>query len=191
MSRDAPGGSGSRALGVLWRADVWLVLGAVAGAALAAAEIAGARGRVPADAVAVVAGTPVSQADYERELRTLSAERPGPLTPEERKATLDRLVDEELLIRRALALDLPRRDPHLRAEIVATAASDLVERQVTPEPTDDELRRFFQSRGGDPADLPAVRDAVRTEYLEHAARERLHASLAELRAEADVRLRPP
>jgi parvulin-like peptidyl-prolyl isomerase len=141
---DGGGRSGTPRRSRDWAA-VLLALGAVAGAALAASQLVGRRATIPRDAVAVVGGAPIAESAYRRALDAVRADRSGgELDEAERKAVLDRLVDEELLLQRGLALDLVRRDPRLRGEVVSTVVTELVDEAGQREPTDDELRRFLE-----------------------------------------------
>jgi hypothetical protein len=58
-----------------------------------------------------------------------------------RQAVLDRLVEERILVRAALELGLPMRDPRLREDL-ASAMSDLVAGGPLEPPSDDSLRSY-------------------------------------------------
>ncbi len=96
------------------RASGLLALGAAVGIAAAAAGLllgdAGDAGGLPDDVVALVNGTPVRLADYERAVVALASDRREPLEDEDRRYVLDRLVDEELLVQRGLELGFARLD---------------------------------------------------------------------------------
>lgn len=100
----------SRATGVL-AAGALLGL-AAAGAALLAPRAGPAA--LPDDVVAVVNGAPVRSADYRRAVAALAADRRDPLGDADRRFVLERLVDEELLVQRALELGLARHDRRVR-----------------------------------------------------------------------------
>jgi hypothetical protein len=174
------------------RADVVLTAGALVGAALAATRIAGHAPAIPADAVAMVGAVPISTAEYQRVLAALKSQRQTPLSKDEERRVLDRLIDEELLIERALALDLPRRDPRIRGDVISTVIADVVDAEETSEPTPAELRELQSSAlrtapdGGTP-DVATLRE----EFLRRSGEERLHRALAALRAEGAVRVREP
>lgn len=103
---------------------IWFLgAGAALGAALAAVGLAGGvrpAPRVPADAVATVNGVPIARATYAAALAAVAGDRKdGALDPEVRQRVLDRLIEEELLVQRGLALGLARLDPRVRADLVA------------------------------------------------------------------------
>ena len=66
-------------------------------------------------------------------------------SPEVRKAVLRRMIDEEILVQRALALDLPETTIDVR-DILTVAVNNQVSAQTLARtPSDDELRAFYES----------------------------------------------
>jgi hypothetical protein len=66
-------------------------------------------------------------------------------TPEMRRSVLRRMIDEELLVQRALALDLPETTTDVR-DILTVAVNNQVSAQVLARtPTDADLRAFYDS----------------------------------------------
>lgn len=123
-----------------------LAIGAALGLALAAWDLVGGpagRAAIPTDAVAIVDGVAVQRVDYERALGALAADRRSPLDDAERQRVLDRLIDEELLVQKGLALGLERRDGRVRSDIVASVVESVVSEATTHEPTDAEIAAFF------------------------------------------------
>ncbi|MEM9731813.1 MAG: hypothetical protein AAF997_24770 [Myxococcota bacterium] len=127
----------------------WLLaLGMIAGAALAVVNIL----RVPPTPPGVgrvvvwVDDRPISQESYDRALAAVAGDRKdGSLRDEDRERVLDRLIDQELLIGRAIELGLHERDPQLRNQL-ATAMIDFLVRQAEDDArdaTDAELRAFY------------------------------------------------
>jgi len=134
--------SGSRA------AQRWLALGALAGLVAAAVGLGlhAPRGAsLPAGAVATVNGAPVRSAEYERAVGALAADRRTPLGDEDRRFVLDRLVDEELLVQRALELGLVRSDRRVRSDLVAALVDSVVADASQREPEAAELRAFYDA----------------------------------------------
>jgi hypothetical protein len=130
-----------------------LVLGAALGIGLAAYGIARpGRARLaepPSDAAAVVNGVPILRADHERAALAIGSDRRGGAAlPEDRQRALERLIDEELLLRRALELGLERRDPRARAALVSAMVSSIVASAEQSEPDDRRLREHFQENSG-------------------------------------------
>jgi hypothetical protein len=129
----------------------WLLAGGMlAGAALAVFYIA----RVPdapelaADAVAWVDGRPIARDSYESALRAVAADRKtGALREGDRERVLERLIDQELLIDRAIELGLHERDPQIRNQL-ATAMIDFLVRRAEDEARaadETELRAFYEA----------------------------------------------
>lgn len=128
------------------RPRLLLAIGAAVGLALAAFDLVGgprAASSVPAEAVAVVDGVSVQAIDYRRALDALAADRRTPLDAADRRRVLDRLIDEELLVQRGLALGLERRDRRVRSDIVASVVESVVAEATTREPSDAEVAAFF------------------------------------------------
>jgi hypothetical protein len=120
--------AGRRALG-------WLAAGAAAGIALATATLMRVdpaepvpRGApaAPADAVALVNGQPISREALARFTAAVARERGRlELDPAQQRRILDRLIDEELLLQRGIALGLERREPAARRAIVSAVVDGL------------------------------------------------------------------
>jgi hypothetical protein len=141
---------------------------------------------VPADAVAMVNGTPIPGSDLERALAALAADRRDPLGPAERRLVLDRLVEEELLVQRANELGLDRSDRTLRARLVTAMVDAILSDGTRAEPSAGEVAKFYHENGAlfaPPARL-WVRDVqVRVEgRTEEEARARALQAATRLRA---------
>jgi len=98
---------------------------------------------VPPGDAALVNQEPVLMSDFISETEQASGVPFAQTTPAERAAVLHRMIDEELMVQRSLALDLPEQDTDVR-----TALSDGVTALVTApvlseHPTDDQLRAFY------------------------------------------------
>jgi hypothetical protein len=128
----------------------WLLAGGMlVGAALAVFYIV----RVPdsaepaTDAVAWVNDRPISSASYETALQAVAGDRKGgTLREDDRERILQRLIDQELLIDRAIELGLHERDPQIRNQL-ATAMIDFLVRRAEDEAAaadEGDLRVFYQ-----------------------------------------------
>lgn len=129
------------------QASVVLALGAAAGLALAAYGIARptrASNALPSDAVASVDGVPISRADYQTALGALATARRDGAAAGDAERVLDRLIEEELLLQRALELGLARRDARARAALVSALVASIALEAEAAEPDDAELRRHFE-----------------------------------------------
>lgn len=120
---------------------LWLLgCGAAMGAVIAAIGVARAprpTPRVPADAIAVVNGVPIARTTYDAALAAVAGDRrDGAADPAVRARVLDRLIEEELLVQRGLALGLVRLDPRVRADLVAAVLAEVVaDADLAPPPT--------------------------------------------------------
>lgn len=172
------------------RTDALLLLGMVAGAALAAASLMnnrlestkamvlrGADGSVVArndaplavgaegsagsgddtgsaprsasaegDSVALVGDGRISRVAYQSALELVERDRRRPLDSEESDQILARLIDEELLFQRAMALGLAGVDRKLRADLVSAMIVAATAEAGAIEPTTDQLRDFFEEQ---------------------------------------------
>lgn len=142
---------------IVFRASTWqLAMGAGVGALLAALGIlrAPAAHDVPPYAVAVVNGTYILRADYDRTLNALTEaltkhEGPVETTAALKQRTLDRLIDEELLIQRGMELGLAERDPQLRAQVSARVLEMVANAQEDDGAPDEKtLRAFYDAEPG-------------------------------------------
>ena len=123
-----------------------LAIGAALGLALAAYDLVGgprSEAPIPEDAVAIVDGVAVQRVDYQRALEALASDRRSPLGDDDRRRVLDRMIDEELLVRKGLDLGLERRDGRVRSDIVASVVESVVSEATTREPSDAEVAAFF------------------------------------------------
>jgi len=117
------------------RARRWLAAGALAGVALAALALLrggepAAPGTAPAppegDAVAWVDGEPISREAFARLAAQVARQRGDlELDAAARGELLERLIDEELLLREGLALGLARREPTARRAIVSAVVEGI------------------------------------------------------------------
>lgn len=102
-----------------------------------------------ADAVAWVDDRPISRASYEAALRAVAGDRKeGTLRKGDRERVLQRLIDEELLVDRAIELGLHERDPQIRNQL-ATAMIDFLVRRAEDEARaadDAALRAFYDEQ---------------------------------------------
>ena len=164
-----------------------LALGAALGLATATARLVqgpGDTSALPADAVATVNGVTILREDYLRALGAVAGDRRAPLDDATRQRVLDRLIEEELLLQRGLALGLARRDRTLRGELV-TATMGLVAR-TSADPSPDALRAFYadhQEYFTEPGRIRVRQVLVRTEgRAEATARDRAEEATRRLRS---------
>jgi len=126
------------------RPIILLVGGAALGALLAAAGLSARNlDRLPVGAIALVNGEPVREEDYARALDAIAADSRAPLSEDDRRHALDRLIEEELLVQRGLDLGLAHYDGRVRADLTQTVIDGIVSPAGEREPSDAELQQFY------------------------------------------------
>lgn len=139
MPEVAAGGGG--------RTTALLALGAALGIGLAVASLTQTRDAeraLPEGVVAAVNGIHIRRVDYERAVAALTSDRRSPLTAEDRRHVLDRLIDEELLVQYGIELGLVRSDRRVRGDLVSAVLAAQVAAVDGFEPSADELRDFYE-----------------------------------------------
>ena len=101
---------------------------------------------VPAGYVALVNQRPILMNDFITETETTDNVPFEQTTAAQRRAVLHSMIDEELMVQRALALDLPEQDTDVRKELV-DAVSAVVLAAKTP--TDKDLLAYFNAHRTD------------------------------------------
>jgi hypothetical protein len=92
---------------------------------------------------AFVNGQPIAEEDVERALASLGADRRAELTRADRDKVLERLIEDELLAQRAIALGLAASDPGARKVLIRGLIDSLVAAATAP--TEDDLRAYFSA----------------------------------------------
>lgn len=127
---------------------MFLAAGAAIGLVVAAAGLfrtgSATLGPLPADAVARVNGELIPRETYVAALDALAQDRRSGVDDAQRRELIDRLIDEELLLQRALELGLPRDDRRIRNQLIGAMISSIVAGQKDEQPSDEELRTFFE-----------------------------------------------
>ncbi len=130
------------------RAPLLLALGAATGLVLAAAGLVGQRrtdrSSLPPSVVARVNGEPISTDDFQQLVAGLAGDRREPIDDQQRRQVLDRLIEEELLLQRALDLGFARKDPRVRADLTQAMIAAIVDESKDLQPSDVELRAFYE-----------------------------------------------
>ena len=190
----------------------WLIAGAIAGAAIAAATLvrggapnaAGTTASVPSEAVAIVNGMPITRDALARFTGAIARERGGlDLDPAEQRRILDRLIDEELLLQHGIALGLDRSEPSARRAIVSAVIDTLTTAEMR-DPDRSDLEAFYRDYGKTLARAGAVQvelafvpvgaiaeDEAKRRAVEIAGRARAGESLAALSMALGQPLEPP
>jgi parvulin-like peptidyl-prolyl isomerase len=133
------------------RALALLALGATAGLLAAAVGLltpADRAGVTPPDgAVAIVNGEVIRRDDYERLLAALASDSRNPIDDAARRHVLDRMIEEELLVQRGLALGLAQVDRRVRADLTQSLIASVVSTAEDREPEPEELEAFYRENG--------------------------------------------
>lgn len=101
--------------------------------------------RTPPGDAALVDDEPILMSDLVKDAETLENKPYADATPAERAHALHTMIDEELLVQRGLALDLPEQATEVRSAM-ADAVNALVTAPVLATPrTDDELQAYYSA----------------------------------------------
>ncbi len=129
-----------------------LLAGAAAGLLLAASGLiqrwSFAHDSLPEHVIARVGEALIPEERYLQLLHDLAADKRAPLSIEDRKFALNRLIDEELLITRGIELGLPLTSPAVRKAIAAEVIAQVAAEAEASVPDDGALHRLYES---DPA----------------------------------------
>lgn len=119
-------------------------LAAVLGAVLAATGLLESdAGTWPDGAIATVNSSVIAEREYRDYLDALQRDRRSPLSESDRRHVLDRLIDERLLIQRALDTGVATSDAAVRKAMVDAMVENLLNEVSAAPPTDTALREFF------------------------------------------------
>ncbi len=130
------------------RADTLLMFAVIAAIALALSGVLERGPELPADAVAAVNGRAIGAGAFTSQLEAVAAQLKRPPDASERGAILERVIDEELLLQQGLALELPRKDARLRAQLVQEVIRQALAESARPPVTEAELRAFHAAQRG-------------------------------------------
>jgi len=98
---------------------------------------------VPPGDVALVNQEPILMSDYISETEQAYGSPFAQTTPAERAAVLRRMIDEELMVQRSLALDLPEQDTDVRTALTDGVTALVTAPALANQPSDDQLRAFY------------------------------------------------
>lgn len=124
----------------------WLLaFGAAAGLALAAWGLLGeaAGGGLPEGTIARVNDTLLREDDFERLVAAVLEDMRTPDETKARKRVLDRMIEEELLIQRALDLGLVHLDRKVRADLTSSMITSVIADIKDRQADDAELEAFY------------------------------------------------
>lgn len=167
-----------------------LIAAMLAGLALAAVPLVERAPKtetsIPEDVAAVVNGVPIEQAEYDRALEALAADSRTPLSEEDAQYVLSRLIEQELLVQRALELGFDQRDRTVRNTLVTAMVQMILAEAESETFTDEEVRAFYEenadyfTRTGR-VHVREIRVPVTDSMPEDVAREHAESAAARLR----------
>lgn len=186
------------------------VVGILLGVAVAWYERDATTGALPDGTIALVNGRPIREEDYARAVALVERDKRTEVTDEDRARVLDRLIEEELLIQRGIALGLVDSNRAVRKAITQAMLASIVAESVSVQPSEDELRTFYVenpslfTRSAEVADgqvaverqamgIPTfedIREQVEAAYLQRSRDDALREYLEWLRDEAKIALAP-
>ena len=85
---------------------------------------------------------------YQMQLEGLAKDKRSPLTNQDKEYVLERMIEEELLIKRAIDLGMLENNPMARGTIVQQMIKNIVTEGSRTEPQENELIEFFQENIG-------------------------------------------
>ena len=94
-------------------------------------------------AIARVGEKEISRQRFEEIIKILDDQSNSELTLEKKNLIRDRLIDEELLIQRAIELDLVRNDSLVKGNVIQTMFQYIINSNELPEPSEAELREYL------------------------------------------------
>ena len=94
-------------------------------------------------AIARVGEKEISRQRFEEIIKILDDQSNSELTLEKKNLIRERLIDEELLIQRAIELDLVRNDSLVKGNVIQTMFQYIINSNELAEPTEAELRNHF------------------------------------------------
>lgn len=126
------------------RANWLLALGALCGFVLAATGLLESGPPAAIDAVATVNEDMISKEDYLNYLSLLARDKRNPLSEEDRRHVLNRMIEEKLIIERGLDIGLAKSDPNIRKVITNAMIQTITADASTQQADDETLRAFYQ-----------------------------------------------
>ena len=97
-------------------------------------------------AIARVGEKEISRQRFEEIIKVLDDQSNLELTLEKKNLIRERLIDEELLIQRAIELDLVRNDSLVKGNVIQTMFQYIINSNELVEPSEAELREYFSKK---------------------------------------------
>ena len=103
----------------------------------------------PPGDVALVNGQPILMSDFMDETQKAAGVDFASATPAQRATQLRSMINDELLVQRALALNLPEEDIMVRESLMEGVNNQIANSVLANPPSEDTLRSYFASHHGD------------------------------------------
>jgi len=100
------------------------------------------------DWIAKIEDITISRAKYESQVEGLALDKRSPLTNEDRTFVLERMIEEELLIKRAIDLGILEDNPMARGTMVQQMINIIISSSIDAEPSYEELQIFYSDNIG-------------------------------------------
>ena len=97
---------------------------------------------------AKIEDTSISMEKYLVQLEGLAKDKKSPITQKDKEYVLERMIEEELLIKRALDLGMLENNPIARGTIVQQMIKTIIAENMRYEVSDKELNEFFKENIG-------------------------------------------
>jgi parvulin-like peptidyl-prolyl isomerase len=171
-----------------------LALGAAVGAIAAATGLLDTKApsthALSNGAVARVNGELISGDEYQQALNAVAQDRKSALDDDQRRFVLDRLIEQELLLQRALDLGIVRTDLRARNLVTSALIASVVAEAEGVQPSDAELMAFYEREralftGADRVHIRQIWCRVGSQADATPAYERAKQAAARLRAGED------
>ena len=129
--------------------NIILVLGIFIGISLASVSLVKrVNFNTAGDWVANIEGTKITRDKYLLQLEGLKSDKRSPLTKEDKEFVLERMIEEELLIKRALDLGMLRNNPMARGTVVQQMINQIISDNDMMDISEAELNEFFKKNIG-------------------------------------------
>ena len=92
-----------------------------------------------------VNGHAIDSETFQRTFAAFTTDLKRPVTDADRLTVLNRMIDEEVLVQRAIALGLPAQDPSVRKQLVQAMIAQSLAQSAAPDPGDDELKKYIEA----------------------------------------------
>ena len=129
--------------------NIILVLGIFIGISLASVSLVKrVNFNTAGDWVANIEGTKITRDKYLLQLEGLRSDKRSPLTKEDKEFVLERMIEEELLIKRALDMGMLRTNPMARGTVVQQMINQIISDNDMMDISEAELNDFFKKNIG-------------------------------------------